>query len=361
LIRKASIDELTKKICNAASSPVRIMEVCGTHTMNIARYGLKQLLPPGIQLISGPGCPVCVTDENDIDLLLEMARFGNVSIFTFGDLYRVPANWGSLEKLKGQGINVRVVFSPLEALLYAVKNPNEEVVFVGIGFETTAPVIAVLLDLSRKKGIKNFSVLSLHKKIPPVLTELVKQDNGFIDGLLLPGHVSSIIGTEPYRALAETWRIPCVITGFEPADILEGIFLILQQILLEDCRIDIQYRRGVNTEGNPLARAYISEYFEDCDALWRGLGLILQSGLAIRKTYRDLDAHYRFNLNKRIDKEGLSDSCSCGDILRGRKTPLECLLFGTVCSPDNPAGPCMVSSQGACAASFYYERKKYEQ
>lgn len=357
---KVYIDELVNKISTRVSYPVRIMEVCGTHTMNIARYGLKQLLPSELKLISGPGCPVCVTDECDIDLVQEMARSANVTVFTFGDLYRVPGTRGSLEAFQGEGADIRVVFSPLESLLYAEKHPSKEVVFIGSGFETTVPVVAVVIDSARKRGIKNFSVLSFHKMIPPVLMELVRQDKDFIDGFLLPGHVSSVIGTDLYQPLANAWSKPGVVTGFEPVDILEGINNILAQIVEKDCRIEIQYRRGVNKEGSPLARAYINEYFETCEASWRGLGVIPASGLAIRKTYRGFDAYHRFGLQRQAGKNAPFISCSCGEILRGIKTPTECLLFGSECNPRNPLGPCMVTSEGACAASFYYERQKYE-
>lgn len=354
MVNKAAISQLAQKISGKVSYPVRIMEVCGTHTMNIARFGIKQLLPPNIKLISGPGCPVCVTEESDIDLIQELARIAGVTIFTFGDLYRVPGSGGSLEKLNGEGADVRVTVFPLEAVYYAEQNQAREVVFIGIGFETTAPVAAVMIDLVRKKRIKNFSVLSFHKRIPPVLMELVREDNNYIDGFLLPGHVSTVIGTDQYQPLAKTWSKPGVVTGFEPVDILEGIYAILEQISEKSSRIEIQYKRGVNKEGAPLATEYINKYFEVCDASWRGLGVISESGLAIRKKFRDFDAFYRFSLGNRIIKRAPITTCSCGEILRGVKMPCECLLFGSVCKPDNPVGPCMVSSEGSCAASYNY-------
>jgi hydrogenase expression/formation protein HypD len=354
LINKVAINQLAQKIAGKVSYPVRIMEVCGTHTMNIARFGIKQLLPPRIKLISGPGCPICVTDESDIDLIQELSRISGVTVFTFGDLYRVPGSEGSLEKLNGEGADVRIAVSPLEAVYYAEQNPAREAVFIGIGFETTAPLVAVIIDLVRNKGIKNFSVLSFLKRMSPVLMELVRQDENTVDGFLLPGHVSTVIGIDEYQPLAKTWSKPGVVTGFEPVDILEGINAILEQISEKSSRIEIQYKRGVNKEGAPLAREYMSKYFEVCDASWRGLGVILESGLAIRKLYRDYDALYRFNLGKRINKRTQIHPCSCGEILRGMKMPHQCLLFGSICRPDNPIGPCMVSSEGSCAASYNY-------
>jgi hydrogenase expression/formation protein HypD len=357
LVKKVEINELVQKIAGKVTYPVRIMEVCGTHTMNIARFGLKQLLPPFIKLISGPGCPVCVTDESDIDLIQELARISGVTVFTFGDLYRVPGSGGSLEKLNGEGADIRIAVSPLEAVHFAEQNPAREVVFIGIGFETTAPVVAVMIDLVQKKGIKNFSVLSFHKRMPPVLLELVRQDENAIDGFLLPGHVSTIIGIDEYQPLANSCFKPGVVTGFEPVDILQGIYTVLGQISEKSYRIEIQYKRGVNKEGEPLAREYMSKYFEVCEASWRGLGVISKSGLAIRKFYRDYDALYRFNLGKGIIKRELTTNCYCGEILRGIKMPHECLLFSSVCRPENPLGPCMVSSEGACAASYNYSSR----
>lgn len=331
---------------------VRIMEVCGTHTMEIARCGLRSVLPPSVHLVSGPGCPVCVTSQHDIDEIIALARVGGVTLATFGDMMRVPGTAGSLQDLKAEGAHVEVVYSPLDALELARKNPQQQVVFAGIGFETTAPATAIALQRAREAGLSNFSLYCAHKTVPPVLEVLAEDEDLRIDALMLPGHVSTIIGSQPYGFLPEDHGLPGVITGFAPVDLLQGIAMILRQIDERAPRIEIAYARGVQPEGNPTARAAIDSVFEPADADWRGFGCIPDSGLAIRTPFGDLDAMRRFDLH--VEAAGEPVGCRCADVLRGIIAPDGCALFGNTCSPEHPVGPCMVSSEGSCAAFHRY-------
>lgn len=330
------------------------MEVCGTHTMAIAKYGLRQLLPAEIELLSGPGCPVCVTSQSDIDLALELAGRPGVTLFTFGDMLRVPGASGSLETIRARGANVIICYSALECLQYAVNHPQEEIVFLGVGFETTAPTVAVAIEQALAHKVNNFSVLSFHKRVVPALQALVSGGNTAIDGFLLPGHVSSILGQEPYEFLAREYNKACVITGFTAEDILLGILMLLSQVENKSYRVEIQYKRGVNPEGNPQALAYLAKYFTPVETTWRGLGAIPESGLGLAEAYKDFDAFRRFSLQ--LGRKEIPTACSCGEILKGLKKPVECVLFAKQCTPLEPVGPCMVSSEGSCAASFYYGR-----
>lgn len=330
------------------------MEVCGTHTMAIAKFGLRQLLPPEIELLSGPGCPVCVTSQGDIDVVLELASRSGVTLFTFGDMLRVPGSSGSLERVRAQGANVIICFSPLDCLQYALAHPQEEVVFLGVGFETTAPAVAVAMEQALVHKATNFSVLSLHKRIVPALRALVSEGTGAFDGFILPGHASSILGRKPYEFLAREYKKACVITGFAAIDILLGILMLLEQVENKSYQVEIQYKRGVNPEGNPQALAYLAKYFTPIDSAWRGLGTIPMSGLGIAERYMEFDASRRFSLQ--LNDKAIPTACSCGEILKGLKKPEECILFAKECTPLEPVGPCMVSSEGACAASYHYGR-----
>ncbi|MEW6064491.1 hydrogenase formation protein HypD [Desulforamulus profundi] len=340
-----------------ADKPLNIMEVCGAHTMAIGKSGLRQLLPDNIRLLSGPGCPVCVTHDCEIEVYLELARQRNVIIATFGDLLRVPGKKGSsLADARGQGAKVSVVYSTLDALKLAKKNPGKEVVFLGAGFETTAPTVAMSVIQAQEEGIENFSVYSLHKLVPPALEALLLDKEVKIDGFILPGHVSTIIGVEPYYFLAREYHKASVITGFETHDILQGLVMLLEQIREDNPCVEIQYRRGVLPQGTPLARQVMARVFEPADAWWRGLGLIPKSGLRIRESFRNYDANKKFNIPEPYpnEKEESNKNCACGDILKGIKLPQECRLFGRACTPLNPVGPCMVSSEGACAAYYRF-------
>lgn len=332
--------------------PLAIMEICGSHTHALSRFGIRKLLPEGIRLISGPGCPVCVTSIADVEASLFLARQPGVLFTTFGDMLRVPGTGRvSFQKLRASGADIRIVSSPLDAVALAEQHTHREVLFMGIGFETTTPAVAAALISARKKGIRNLSVFSTHKSIPPAIDALLHDPLLQVDGFLCPGHVSTIIGADAYAAIQEAGKA-AVITGFEPVDILSGILMILEQCREERYAVEIQYRRGVNREGNQKARQIMRDVFEETDGNWRGLGSIPLSGLALREAYHIFDACRRFDIPSFDSVE--PPGCACGDILRGIRPPDGCPLFGTVCTPLNPVGPCMVSSEGTCSAYFKY-------
>lgn len=343
---------LIKSIQALAPEHATLMEVCGTHTVAIARNGIRDLMPEGCKLASGPGCPVCVTANRDIDAVIALARVENVILTTFGDMTRVPGSSSSLLKEQAAGRDVRIVYSPLDALSIAQANPDRPVVFVGVGFETTTPLVAMAIKRAAALGLKNFSVYAAHKNMPGALDVLMGDPELKVDALILPGHVSTIIGIEPYRFLAEKYGIPGVITGFEPLDVLQGIAMLMRQLHEGRAEIENAYARGVMAEGNPVALAAIDDVFETCTATWRGLGPIEGSGYRIREQYAQFDALRRFE--PEIEETREPRGCRCGDVLRGIMAPNECPLFRTVCSPENPVGPCMVSSEGSCAAYYRY-------
>ena len=351
----ALVRRLVSRIEEAAprdGAPVKIMEVCGSHTQAIGRYGLRQMLPSRVRLISGPGCPVCVTSVNDVDKALYLAGRSEIIFATFGDMLRVPGTREqSLQKIRAAGADVRVVASARDCLTLACDNRRREVVFLGIGFETTSPTIAATVREAQTREIGNFSVFSVHKVIPPAMQALIADEALAIDGFLCPGHVSTIIGADAYRFVAEAGRA-AVITGFEPVDVLEGILMILLQIKEGRPAVEIQYARGAGPEGNVRAREILSSVFEPGAASWRGIGVIDESGLFFRKRYDAFDAARRFAIPEIASEE--IKGCACGDILRGAKEPPECGPFGTRCSPRRPVGPCMVSSEGTCAAFYRY-------
>ena len=333
---------------------VRMMEICGTHTVAIFRSGLRDLLPSGIRLISGPGCPVCVTANEDIDRAIWLAQQPGVIITSFGDLLRVPGSSTSLHVERSRGADVRIVYATLDALQIARENPGREVVFIGIGFETTVPTIAGAVRQAAAEGIGNFSVFSAHKLLPPAMRALLAAEDINLDGFLCPGHVSIIIGAGAYREVAEKHRIPCVVTGFEPLDILQGITLLAGLIVQGRAEVLNPYSRVVTWEGNTAAQRLIGEIFESADSTWRGLGLIADSGLAFRQKWRAFDAAHKFSMPAIHVKE--HPGCRCGEVLRGVLTPPECGLFRKACSPRDPKGPCMVSSEGTCGAYYRYHR-----
>ena len=343
---------LIETIHRLAPEHATLMEVCGTHTVAIARNGIRDLMPEGLRLASGPGCPVCVTCNRDIDTVIALARIPNVTITTFGDMTRVPGSTSSLLAEQAAGRSVEIVYSPLDALAFAKAHPEREVVFVGVGFETTTPLVAMAIKRAKAMGLSNFTVFAAHKNMPGALELLVGDPTLELDALILPGHVSTIIGAEPYRFLAEKYGIPGVITGFEPVDVLQGIAMLVRQLHEGRAEIEIAYARGVMPEGNPVALAAIDEVFETCTATWRGLGDIPGSGYRIREEFADFDAVRRFepDVEPTRDPKG----CRCGDVLRARIAPNECPLFRTVCTPENPVGPCMVSSERSCAAYYRY-------
>ena len=343
---------LIESIQALAPESATLMEVCGTHTVAIARNGIRGLMPEGTRLASGPGCPVCVTSNHDIDKVIALARVPEVTIATFGDMTRVPGSSSSLLAEQAAGRSVEIVYSPLDALRLAQENPGRQIVFVGVGFETTTPLVAMAIKRAKAMGLKNFTVYGAHKNMPGALEVIINDPALKLDALILPGHVSTIIGAEPYRFLAEKYGIPGVITGFEPVDVLQGIAMIMRQLHEGRAEIEIAYARGVMPEGNPVALAAIDEVFETCSATWRGLGEIPGSGYRIREEFADFDAMRRFQPD--VEEVREHAGCRCGDVLRGIMAPSECPLFRKVCTPENPVGPCMVSSEGSCAAYYRY-------
>lgn len=349
-----AIHTLTEKIARAAGGlpPVTIMEVCGTHTHAIRRYGIRQLLPPNIGLVSGPGCPVCVTAEEDIARALALAKLPNVTLFCFGDMMRVPCGNESLSLLASHGADVRIALSPLDALTFAKEHPLREVVWYGVGFETTTPHTAALLEAAARENIKNLSVFSAHKTMPNALRALLS-DASHIDALLCPGHVASITGAEAFRFVPEELGLPAAISGFEPEELLIALLALVSMLRSGKPSLVNAYPRVVKPEANQTARELVDAWFMPCDAVWRGLGEIPQSGLALKPEHRGYDAMLR--LFPVIEPVRPHSACRCGDVLRGSIEPIDCPLFGKACVPQHPLGACMVSSEGACAAYYQYE------
>ena len=344
---------LLERLNTVLTQPLRFMEVCGTHTVAIFQSGLRTLLPKYITHLSGPGCPVCVTHDSEIAVFLDLAGKDGVIIATFGDLLRVPGpDKRSLKHAMAGGARVEVVYSSLDALTLARNNPGDTVVFLGIGFETTAPTVAAALQMARREGLKNFTVLCLHKLVPPALRFLLSDADCDVDAFLLPGHVSTILGIAPYRFLAEEFHTPGVVAGFDPADILLALCLMAEQRAAGRYEVVNAYRRAVADEGNPKARAVLEEVFRPSNALWRGIGRIPQSGLILAPNYEDMNAFARFGLN--LPEVAPIPGCRCGKVLTGKMAPPECPLFGKTCTPALPVGPCMVSTEGSCAAYYKY-------
>jgi hydrogenase expression/formation protein HypD len=346
------VSALVKKIAQLeVNRELTFMEVCGTHTMAISRFGIRELLPKNVRLISGPGCPVCVTDNAYLDHAIALARQPNTIITTFGDMMRVPASTSSLTECRAEGCDVRVVTSTIEALELARANQDKEVVFLGVGFETTTPTIAASIKIAHDENLKNYSVLSAHKLVPPALEALLAGPLK-LDGFLLPGHVSAIIGGNAYRDVMEDHYAAAVIAGFEPSDILHALAEAIEQITKDRYSVKINYKRAVSDEGNTKAMRIMNEVFEPCDAIWRGIGTIPKSGLKIRQEYSEFDAAKMFEIE--VEKTREHKGCRCGEILQGLAQPADCPLFGNGCTPEHPIGACMVSSEGTCAAYYRY-------
>lgn len=350
-LAKGLLNELGR-LLDGYSGRMTLMEVCGTHTMAIYQHGIRALLPKGLRLVSGPGCPVCVTPVDYVDHAVALARLPEVMIATFGDMVRVPGSSSSLLHEQARGARVRIVYSPLDAVTLAQKHPDLQVVFLGIGFETTAPTVAGAVLQAERLGLKNFLVLAAHKTMPAPMAALTGDPALKIDGYLCPAHVSAIIGADAYRPLAEKHRVPCVVTGFEPVDILQGIAMLVRQIVAGEARVENQYSRVVKPEGNAKAREILDRVFEACDATWRGIGTIPGSGLRLREAYAGYDAAVSIpvTVEPAVEHRG----CLCGEILKGKAAPADCPLFRIVCTPEDPVGACMVSSEGTCAAEYKY-------
>ncbi len=356
---KELISDVLSDIRNIHRKPVTFMEVCGGHTMSLHKNGIPALLPPTIKLLSGPGCPVCVTPKRFIDNAVEIAGRDDSIVTTFGDLVRVPGSETSLEKEKAAGRDIRIVYSSADAIKTAKDNPDKKIVFLGIGFETTAPSSAVAVMRADREHLDNFFLLSAHKVMPPAMSALI--DIGVkINGYICPGHVSTVAGSNMYRSLVDRYGIGCVVSGFEPLDLLQTIFMLVQQYEDGTPRVENQYIRAVTPEGNLKALEQMYKVFEPSDDWWRGLGIIPGSGLKIREEYERFDAYRHFSLKEKPDNLYVEEEkgCRCADVLKGIITPPECPLYGSRCTPPNPAGACMVSSEGACAAWYRYSGRE---
>ena len=343
---------LVGRIAGLSRRPVRLMEFCGGHTVTIMRHGIRQLLPPTVEMLSGPGCPVCVTSNQDLDKAIALAEEPGVIVATFGDMLKVPGSRSSLSQARADGADVRVVYSTMDALELARKNRGRHVCFLGIGFETTAPTVAASVLKAREGGLANYSVLSLHKLCPPVIRALIESGEVRLDGLICPGHVSAIIGAQAWEFAARDYGLACVVSGFEPLDVLQCIAMLVEQLEQGQPAVEVAYRRGVSAEGNLRAQEVMYTVFEPSAASWRGMGTVPGSGLALKEEFAPFDAERVFEIDPGPTVEAAG--CICGDILRGVSAPTDCPLFGGACTPGHPVGPCMVSSEGSCASYYHY-------
>ena len=328
----------------------RLMEVCGTHTMAIYRFGLRQLLPGNIELLSGPGCPVCVTDLAYIDKAIALARRDDVILVTFGDLMKVPGSTSSLLKEKAQGRRIKIVYSPLESLAVARDNSDKKIVFLAVGFETTIPAVLASMEQADTDGLENLFLLTAHKLVTPAMKALLQDGSARIDGFICPGHVSTIIGSKAYEFLAHDYHIPCVVAGFEPTDVLQAILMLLRQLRDRRCQVQNQYQRAVRPQGNTKALALIDKHCQAIDDHWRGIGTIPASGLGLREEFSRWDISSVLDIKPEPLQE--KPGCICGQILQGLARPTDCKLFAKVCTPEEPVGACMVSGEGSCAAAY---------
>lgn len=350
---RQKVNFLIEEIKKASTKKITLMEVCGGHTMSIQKFGIPSLLPETINLISGPGCPVCVTDRKYIDQAIAYCRLPDVTITTYGDLIRVPGSTSSLDREKAKGRDIRTVYSVLDALKIAKENPLKKVIFLGIGFETTTPGSAACVINAKKEGVHNFFIFSAHKVMPPAMAALI-DESVKIDGYIGPGHVSAIAGTRIYDFIPEKFGIGVVVSGFEPIDLLTSILMLVKQFENNTPAVEIQYKRIVKPDGNPTAKKMIDEVLEPRDDWWRGLGVLPKSGLGIRPAYATFDAEQQIEVT--VEPTRKDKACICGDVLKGIAKPKECKLFGKGCTPNDPVGPCMVSSEGACHAYYRYNR-----
>ncbi len=343
---------LVKQIEKHAHQPVRLMEFCGGHTHAILRFGIRKLLPPEIEMLSGPGCPVCVTSSADLDRAIALSRISEGILATFGDMVRVRGTEESLQEARAKGADVRIVYSPLDALKVAEKHPDRPVIFLGVGFETTAPGVAASILEAERKGLKNYSVFSLHKLTPPATRAILDAGEVNLSGSLGPGHVTTIIGTDAWRFLSDEYHLPIAVAGFEPLDILRGIGMLVDQLDEGRTRVDNAYSRSALPQGNVTALRIMNQVFDLSDAEWRGIGILPQSGLQINAKYASFDASKVFQTPPSLSQE--PPGCRCGEVLRGVLNPTRCPLFRRVCNLENPIGPCMVSAEGACSAYLQF-------
>ena len=347
------VEERYRRARERLGRDISLMEICGTHTVSISRAGLRSVLPGGLQLKSGPGCPVCVTDDREIDEMIELSRVEGAILATYGDMLQVPGTRTSLQREQAAGADVRLVYSPLDAVRVARENPGRPVIFLGVGFETTAPATAVALE--HAQDLRNFYVYCAHKLTPPAMAALMADPEVTLQGFLVPGHVSTILGLRGFAFLAEQYHLPAAVAGFEPVDILLGLLNLLDQLACGRAEVFNAYPRVVREDGNPRARELMARYFEVADAGWRGIGRIPGSGLRLGPAYRRFDALRAFPV--KVPRSRPRRGCACGEVLRGKLPPTDCRLFARGCTPAQPVGPCMVSSEGACAAYYRYERR----
>lgn len=348
--------EATKKILDEIHKITTkhwyIMEVCGGQTTSLVKNGIINMLPENIEMIHGPGCPVCVTPLSLIDKAVHLTMECDVILCSFGDMIRVPGSSMSLLEAKAHGADVRILYSPLEAVKIAEENPDRQVVFFAVGFETTAPINAMSVIYAHRQGLKNYSILASHVLLPPMIEEVMNDELSKVEGFLGAGHVCAIMGIYEYYPLVEKYKVPIVITGFEPLDLVQGIYMVVKQLEAGEARVENQYSRIVKKEGNVQAQQIIYEVFEVTDRLWRGMEVIPMSGYKVKDSYRDFDAEKKFNIH--IEEAPENPECVAGEIMKGIKKPFECQHFGKKCKPANPLGAPMVSSEGACAAYYYY-------
>lgn len=339
--------------------PLRFMEVCGTHTVSIFRSGVRQLLPDTVELVSGPGCPVCVTHDEYMDKAITYAQRDDVIIATFGDMLKVPGSLSSLSAEMTKGADIRIVYSPLDSVNIAKENPDKKVIFLAVGFETTAPTAAATVLAAQTQGISNLYMLSAHKLVPPVMRSLLDDEATRVDGFILPGHVCVVTGTEIFDFLPENYHKGGVVTGFEPLEILRSLYRLVLQVVDNEPKIENEYGSVVRTDGNPQALAIMNRVYEPADTSWRGMGNIALSGLKMREEYKDFDIERVLPLE--MDRSCVrKTACRCGEVLQGKIKPMECPLFGKVCIPEHAIGPCMVSVEGTCAAWYKYGRSSFK-
>lgn len=343
---------LAQKIVRISTKQAKLMEFCGGHTVAIMRNGIRQLLPPTVEMLSGPGCPVCVTANQDIDKAIALCGIPNVTVPTFGDMLKVPGSYSSLQKARAEGGDIRIVYSTQDALQIARDNPSREIAFLGIGFETTAPTIAASIVQAEKENLGNYHVLCHLKMTPPAMKALLDLGEIKLNGIICPGHVTSVIGTKPYELYARDYGIACVVAGFEPVDILQAVEMLIEQIEKGSPKVEIAYTRGVTPGGNARALTLMNDVFDVADAAWRGIGIIPASGYKIKDRLARFDADKVFDIQVPPPRE--APGCRCGEVLRGVVKPPQCGLFRKLCTPENPIGPCMVSSEGTCSAYYQY-------
>ena len=352
--------ELVQKIGELAATTgrkLRFMEVCGTHTVAIFRAGLRQMLPETVELVSGPGCPVCVTPDDYMDKAIAYAQRDDVIIATFGDMLKVPGSKSSLNEAKTGGADIRIVYSPMDSIAIAEDNPDKKVIFLAVGFETTAPTAAATVLAAEQQGITNLFMLSAQKLVPPVMEVLLNDEEVHVDGFILPGHVSVVTGTGVYKPVIEKYHVPGVVTGFEPVQILRGLYRLVQQVVKGEAKVENEYTDVVKPEGNPVSMAITNKVYEPCDTGWRGMGVVPLSGLKMRDEYARFDIEQVLPVE--VETITKKTACRCGEVLRGIVTPKECPLFGKACVPTHAIGPCMVSVEGVCAAWYKYGQGRF--